>query len=356
MKLCTLKNEYEGNSALPRYLQYAVLLEEWLRMQKPEAGSRFPGDHQLSRHFGTTPVTISRSIHELVRKGLLERRVGSGTYVTGRFRAQPKRIGLFCHEVITPDAAYITPLLRTFYDYWAEAGYQVVSLRCRPDEYEKTIREYELAGALILVPTLEILQAGRELANAGLPLVSVGYADASPDNFSFGTNHAEAAKRVVQDLHSLGHRRIAILQMDNTAAILRFRGYQTAMWELGLPVNPAWCFDASLSGLEEALRAPDPPTAMLITQHSASIIVYDYALHHNIRIPDDLSVITFDDSEFIRSLNPPFATCVQNITGFTKCASEVLFDKIRHKTLKPPPPAPEPAVIIRRASLKPINP
>ena len=170
MKLSTLKTNDDGKSAFPRYLRYAMLLEEWMRLQKPEPGSRFPGDKLLSKHFGTTPVTISRSINELVRKGLLERRIGSGTYVTGKSSPESKRIGLFCHEVIIPDSAYITPFLNTFYDFWAAVGYQVVSLKCNPNEYEKLMRDYELAGALILVPSQEILRDSRELAMPENPL------------------------------------------------------------------------------------------------------------------------------------------------------------------------------------------
>lgn len=100
-------------------------------------------------------------------KGFLNGVSGSGTYVTGKSSPESKRIGLFCHEVIIPDSAYITPFLNTFYDFWAAVGYQVVSLKCNPNEYEKLMRDYELAGALILVPSQEILRDSRELAEAG---------------------------------------------------------------------------------------------------------------------------------------------------------------------------------------------
>lgn len=357
MKLSTrtLKMNYEGTSALPKYLRYASLLEEWMRLQRPAPGTRFPGDKILSKHFGTTPVTISRSINELVRKGLLERRVGSGTYITGHSSPESKRIGLFCHETIIPDSGYITPLLNTFYDFWAAAGYQVVSLKCRPDEYEKLMRDYELAGALVLVPSLEILHYAGKFAETGLPIVSVGYADPELAGFSFGTDHTKAGKAVVKYLYDLGHRRIAIMRHDNVSATMRFRGYQEAMWELGLPINPVWCFDKNLSGFKEIMTSSAPPTALVITSNSFSVSVYDFAARSGVKIPDDLSVITFDDSEFIRSFNPPLATCIQNISGFTKCASEVLLAKIRHQQPDAIQYVPEPIEVVRRESLKQIN-
>lgn len=355
MKLSTLKTNDDGKSAFPRYLRYAMLLEEWMRLQKPEPGSRFPGDKLLSKHFGTTPVTISRSINELVRKGLLERRIGSGTYVTGKSSPESKRIGLFCHEVIIPDSAYITPFLNTFYDFWAAVGYQVVSLKCNPNEYEKLMRDYELAGALILVPSQEILRDSRELAKAGLPLVSVGYADPESTGFSFGTDHMNAGKSVVKYLYNLGHRRIAIVSQTNFSGSMRSKGYQEAMWELGLPVNPAWNFDNHLFRFTEIMKSAAPPTALILTHNSLSIMVYDLVARSGTKIPQDLSVITFDDSEFIRTLNPPLAVCTQNIPGFTKCASRTLLAKIRHKQPEAVEYVPEPIEIIRRDSLKQIN-
>ncbi len=351
----TLKTNYEGTSTLPKYLRYASLLEEWIRLQRPEPGSRFPGDKILSKHFGTTPVTVSRSINELVRKGLLERRVGSGTYVTGFSVPESKRIGLFCHETIIPDSAYITPLLNTFYDFWAEAGYQVVSLKCKPEEYEKLMRDYELAGALVLVPSLEILHYAGQLAETGLPIVSVGYADPELTGFAFGTDHTNAGKAVVKYLYGLGHRRIAILAQEKVSGMMRFRGYQEAMWELGLPINPAWCFDKNFSGFKDIMNSSSAPTALIITNNSCSVPIYDLAARSGVKIPDDLSLITFDDSEFIRSFNPPLATCIQNISGFTKCASKALLAKIRHQQPDAIQYVPEKIEVIRRESLKQIN-
>ena len=91
-------------------------LEQWILNENLPAGTRLPGNRLLAEHFRTTPLTIGKSLNELTRKGLLERRVGAGTFVANSAQVSNRRIGIICHEIICPDTTYISPVIHNFYE------------------------------------------------------------------------------------------------------------------------------------------------------------------------------------------------------------------------------------------------
>ncbi len=80
-----------ANSPVPLYRQLADLLLQRIRSGEYPAGSRIPSEHELAKVFGIGRPTVRQATDLLVRKGLLERRRGSGTYVMQR----PREVNLF---------------------------------------------------------------------------------------------------------------------------------------------------------------------------------------------------------------------------------------------------------------------
>ena len=65
----------------PKYRQIAGILADFLLTKKPPLGSKLPNDKELARRFNVALMTMSRALNELSSRGLLERKVGSGTFV-----------------------------------------------------------------------------------------------------------------------------------------------------------------------------------------------------------------------------------------------------------------------------------
>jgi GntR family transcriptional regulator len=78
-------------SPIPLYRQLADLLQEWIRNGDVVPGSRIPSEHQLATEHGIGRPTVRQAIDQLVRKGLLTRRRGAGTFV----RAGQPEVDLF---------------------------------------------------------------------------------------------------------------------------------------------------------------------------------------------------------------------------------------------------------------------
>ena len=138
----------EADSSLPKYQRLANSLEHWLKESGFAPGTKLPGDRELARHLNTTVVTLAKSLKILSERNLLERRIGSGTFVangTKQCRSN-LRIGIVCHETIQADQAYVTPLIEYLYDFWKERSCQLISFIGEPPDYEKLIHEYSLSG------------------------------------------------------------------------------------------------------------------------------------------------------------------------------------------------------------------
>lgn len=137
-----------------------------------------------------------------------------------------------------------------------------------------------------------------------------------------------------------GHRRIGFAAPTiGTSYIIkeRFRGYQEALREYGLTENPAWVFGdathqkggemvgAAIAGMSER------PTAMVATEDLIACGIIKGCQAHGLRVPDDLSVIGFDDSMPARLITPALTTIGQDVREKARCAAKVLLRAIEEK-------------------------
>ncbi len=132
----------------PKYNQLARQIETYLTNRAVPTGTRLPSERLLAELFGIAPVTVGRSLNELVRRGVLERKVGSGTYLADHSRLH--RIGILCHEPALISDYYTGSVLSAIHEYYQNSGIDLLSLVRHPDTYSGTIREYQLDGIIVL--------------------------------------------------------------------------------------------------------------------------------------------------------------------------------------------------------------
>ena len=128
----------------------------------------------------------------------------------------------------------------------------------------------------------------------------------------------QGAYEVVAELIKAGHRRIAFLDDHRhpPASRLRFEGFRAALAEHGLDYEPALHLETTpfVRGglvLSDLIDLPDKrrPTAVFCYNDRIAMGAYRAARNHGLRVPDDLSIVGFDDQEFIASeLDPPLTT------------------------------------------------
>jgi LacI family transcriptional regulator len=116
-----------------------------------------------------------------------------------------------------------------------------------------------------------------------------------------------------------GHRRIAMINADQKypAAEGRFRGYRQALEDFGVPVKPelvrtgGWWQDDGYEHASALLQGKQIPTAIFCANDRIAMGVYDALKEKGFRIPEDVSVVGFDNQELIAAHSRPPLTTVQ---------------------------------------------
>jgi LacI family transcriptional regulator len=120
----------------------------------------------------------------------------------------------------------------------------------------------------------------------------------------------------VDHLVDLGHRRIALIEGPEgfRSAFERREGFLAAMARQGLTVPATarapgtYRFDSGLAAAGQLLDAPDRPTAIFASNDEMASGAFHAARQRSLRVPDDLSIIGFDDSPIAAHIWPPMTT------------------------------------------------
>jgi LacI family transcriptional regulator len=158
------------------------------------------------------------------------------------------------------------------------------------------------------------------LARARLPLVVIDPLNAvQVDVTSVGSTNFAGGLAATQHLLSLGHRRVAYLGGPRGASCnqARLHGYRAAMEAAGAPVPPgyvqsrAFHYVEGLAGGGALLDLPEPPTAVFAGSDELALGVIEAARARGRRVPEDLSIVGFDDTTVARLASPPLTTIRQ---------------------------------------------
>jgi LacI family transcriptional regulator len=136
---------------------------------------------------------------------------------------------------------------------------------------------------------------------------------------SVGSTNFAGGLLATQHLLDLGHRRIAYLGGPVAAACnqARMHGYRGAMEAGGAPVPDAYMrtgrfsYEHGIAGGAALLALPDPPTAVFAGSDETALGVIEAARVRGLRVPEDLSVVGFDDTPVARLAAPPLTTVRQ---------------------------------------------
>lgn len=158
------------------------------------------------------------------------------------------------------------------------------------------------------------------LARARLPLVVIDPIDIPQvDIISVGSTNFAGGLVATQHLLSLGHNKIAYLGGPATASCnqARMQGFRGAMEAAGKHVPPNYVqlrdfrYEDGLEGGAALLDLPEPPTAVFAGCDQVALGVIEAARNRGLRVPEDLSIVGFDDTQLARLASPPLTTIRQ---------------------------------------------
>ena len=179
----------------------------------------------------------------------------------------------------------------------------------------------------------QLSDAEREqLAANGIPFVVFDPITELPEGVPFvGATNWRGGQTATRHLIELGHRRIAMIcgPAGQLCFDARTAGFTFAMAAAGLPVDPVLMVQAQASREDGYAAAcglfalADRPTAVFASDDSMAIGVYQAAREAGIRVPDDVSVVGFDDLPVAAWVDPPLTTVHQPLSEMAAAATEL---------------------------------
>jgi LacI family xylobiose transport system transcriptional regulator len=187
-------------------------------------------------------------------------------------------------------------------------------------------------GVILVLSDLSPAQRA-QLTTRNIPFVVVDPAgDPGDDVPSIGSANWSGGLAATRHLIELGHRRIGVIAGPPTMMCSRARldGYRAAMETAGLSVDPAliragnFHVEGGYYNGMALLRLPQPPTAIFAGSDLQALGLYEAARERGVRIPDELSVVGYDDLPVAVWAGPPLTTIRQPLTQMAEAAARLV--------------------------------
>jgi len=198
-------------------------------------------------------------------------------------------------------------------------------------------------GVIIIGSRLSARQSG-QLTARSIPFVTVDpEGEPAPGVPSVGATNWNGGLAATRHLLELGHRRIGMIggPADMLCSRARIDGYKAALDTAGIPIDPElirygdFLVNSGHDHGHALLDLDDPPTAIFAGSDLQAFGVFEAARQRGLRVPDDLSVVGFDDLPLARSAWPPLTTVRQPLQEMAALATRMVLTIGRGGTPEP---------------------
>jgi LacI family transcriptional regulator len=146
-----------------------------------------------------------------------------------------------------------------------------------------------------------------------------------------------ASQEMTEHLIAVGHQRIGFIRghPNQTASALRYEGFQAAMTQAGLAIDPGlihqgyFTYRSGLEATEKLLARKSPPTAIFASNDDMAAAAVSVAHRRHLDVPRDLTVVGFDDATVATTLWPPLTTVRQPVRQMAAVALDRLIRALR---------------------------
>jgi DNA-binding LacI/PurR family transcriptional regulator len=244
-----------------------------------------------------------------------------------------KIFGLIVSEITNP---FFPELIQGFEDIAVENGYEILvsSTNHDPQRMSHCIRrmlERKVEGVAIMTFGIEqpLLD---QLAKRKVPLVFIDVGPDRPGISILKVDYHHGIRKAVQHLAALGHRNIAFISgpMQLHSAQSRLAAFTKSMKECGIAPDVACLvegdhtLEGGVSAMEKLLALETMPTAVVCSNDMTAIGVLHKLYRTGLRVPDDISVIGFDDIHLAEVTMPPLTTVQMSRFEIAKAAFSAL--------------------------------
>lgn len=294
----------------------------------------------VSRFLNKVPGSMSAETHVRVAEAIEELEYKPNVVARSLRGKASRTIAVLVSSILNP---YTKELTRGIEDVCNEHEYSMVLCNTEDDQAKQQkyidILVAKQMDGYIIQPAPHDYQSIRRLVDSSLPVVLVDRT--LPQSYvgvdAVIVNNELSARNAVKYLLALGHRRIGTFTVHPSGVSSRqdrLMGYVRALKEEGIPPCQDYIkvFAPGRGEAEKCVREllglDDPPTAVLTMNGWITLEVLTVLKELRVRIPEEMSVLGFDDPDWARLVEPPLTAVSQPARQLGKVAAELLFEKL----------------------------
>ena len=246
-------------------------------------------------------------------------------------------IGLLVVDLTTQ---YVGEILRGIDDVLAASQYELMLYtthrrKTKESAYANMMARGLADGLLVILPR-EPEAYVESLRQRNFPYVLIDQFGIDESDLSVTAANHQGGYEATKHLIELGHRRIGIITgwMDMISACHRLNGYKAALADYNISVDENLIFEGDFTqargyfGTNLLLDLPIPPTAIFASNDVTALGAIEAIRNRHLNVPEDISVIGFDDVPMAAILSPQLTTVRQPLTEMGHLATQLLLNRI----------------------------
>lgn len=327
------------------------------------SGSQLPAEPVLAHLFGVSRMTANRAINDLRLAGYLTRQKGRGTFVHDTTKVTDRtQIAVVLSVDIDPafDDSYFGPLFWGLFNFANRGEYHLQFVRMGP-ELALNPDIARSAGVIVIAPELDSMPALHAIQKSGTPIVVLGASWDQQAIECIDSDNKLGASLAVNHLADLGNNEISFVggYPDSSNTQDRLNGFKFAMKARGLSTVPEkHVFMAQTTSLSESqlieiglgIKSGRLPRAIFAAGPMIAFQLHNHLKMNGLRIPEDVSVVGYDDPSYLMMLQPTLTTIRQPLTAMAEFAMERLLSIVTGTRANPGTTLFDPTLILRDSS------
>jgi DNA-binding LacI/PurR family transcriptional regulator len=316
---------------LPKY----ILVQEKIKkaIKHREIVGKLPGERTLAKDYGYSYMTIRKAVDNLVAEGVLYKLPTKGTYVADRKSAKKKTkiIGYFLDSKIVAGltSPYYSLIFNALEKESAKHGYSLIYFS--DVENSNSLNHLNKIDGVVASCFPRNEDIIHEI-NDRVPLVVIDNSSSDKTIPSIIIDNFNAVSDSIKYLCSLGHKRIGFMTglQDSDVGKNRYEGYKSGLISNGLALDDElvyrgnYSFKSGLAGADYFLSLKKLPTAIVCANDAMAIATIRQVTQQGLSVPDDISIVGFDDVEVASQINPALTTLAAPIAETAELALDML--------------------------------
>jgi GntR family transcriptional regulator, arabinose operon transcriptional repressor len=333
-----------------KYRQVFEAIEEGILSRRYQPGQKLPSEAALVEKFGTSRITVVRALRELQQRGMVQRRAGSGTYVTDGVATNASLLfGLLIPNL--SETEIFGPICQGMAESCQLHKHALLWGDTTPAPEAKEAQTVELCRQYVAKKVAGVFFAPLErtpqndrinqavislLEQAGIPVVLLDRCfSLYPNRSSYdlvAIDHRRAGYMATEHLLMLGCQRIAFVAYAHSASTVeaRISGYREALFVAGAPFNPLLVQRLVSDHTAELGRIVDrlKPEAIVCANDRTAGQVMHSLIELNYQIPKDVRIVGIDDVQYANLLPVPLTTVRQPCRAIGVAAVAAMLERI----------------------------